>query len=210
MDTVQYLLGKFSFNDYKGPMPIEIPLFRHRWGELFNELGFRVGVEVGVERGVFSEMLCKGNPEGKLYGIDPWLTIKGYREHVDQGKLNGFLEETKQRMAPYNFEPIRKFSMDAVKDFKDKSIDYVYIDGNHDFQNVTNDIVEWSKKVRPGGIISGHDYTQRKGKLPIHVVEVVNGYTQAYKISPWFTVIRSEKCEENLFHNTRSWMWVKR
>ena len=48
--------------------------------------------------------------------------------------------------------------MDAVKDFADKSLDFVFIDGHHGYDYIKEDIREWSKKVRKGGIVSGHDY----------------------------------------------------
>lgn len=99
--------------------------------------------------------------------------------------------------------------MDVVKEFANGELDYVYIDGNHDFQNVTNDIAEWSKKVRKGGIVSGHDYERHKGPSLIHVVEVVNGYTAAYRINPWFVVSRHRPTDGIAGDISRSWMWVK-
>ena len=92
--------------------------------------------------------------------------------------------------------------MDAVKDFEDGSLDFVYIDGNHDFKNVANDIVEWQKKVRVGGIVAGHDYRRHKPHLTYqcHVVDVVNAYTYAFGINPWF-VLQGDK--------SPSWFWVQ-
>ncbi len=48
--------------------------------------------------------------------------------------------------------------MDALEDFEDNSLDFVYIDGDHNFKHISEDIYEWTKKVRSGGIVSGHDY----------------------------------------------------
>jgi hypothetical protein len=210
IDTNEYLLNLFNVKDYKGRMPIEIKSYRNSWPGIFKDLGFRIGVEVGVERAEFSVQLCKGNPDGKLFCVDPWKAYKGYREHVSQEKLDGFYEESKSKLISYNVEFVRHFSMNAVKYFDDNSIDYVYIDGNHDFQNVANDICEWSKKVRVGGIISGHDYTQRKGPISPHVVEVVNAYTAAYKINPWFVIAKERPTDGSPFDTARSYMWVKK
>jgi hypothetical protein len=211
VNTLEFILKKFKLENYQGRMPIEIASFG-RWDgltTLFRELGFKTGVEIGVEIGKFSERLCKKNPDLHLYSIDPWKHYSDYRDHVDQGKLDAFYEETKNRMASYNCTIIRKFSMDAVKDFADRSLDFVYIDGNHNFQNVTNDICEWRKKVRVGGILSGHDYRKMKGGFPMHVAEVVQGYTAAYHISPWFVFGSRVPNEENIHEESRSFMWVE-
>lgn len=115
-----------------------------------------VGVEVGVERAVFAKEIAKHCD--KLYCVDAWKTYPNYRESVTQERLDEFYEQTKQRMQSYNCEIIRKFSMDAVKDFEDESLDFVYLDANHKYQSVVEDIREWSKKVKRGGIVAGHDY----------------------------------------------------
>lgn len=166
--------------------------------KVFKELDFKVGVEVGVLRGQYSEVLCKTIPDLKLYCVDAWEV---YDKYVDFGdELKSFYDLTKERLAPYNCELIRKYSMDAVKDFEDESLDFVYIDGNHTFEYVTNDIAEWSKKVKKGGIISGHDFFRKQGELRVHVKDVVQAWTYSHQIKDWF-VIRGDKHP--------SWAWVK-
>lgn len=218
MDTLKYILDKFHLRyDDHTKMPLELPNFgRNNLAELFYELGFTSGVEIGVEVGAYSEVLCKANPKLKLYAVDAWKPYKTYRDHVDGKKLERFYEEAKTRLAPYKCEVIRAFSMDAVKMFQDESLDFVYIDGNHDFQNVTNDIHEWGKKVRKGGILSGHDFMNYKQdrdryqhETRIHVYHVVPAYATAYNIRPWFSVGAQAKIPGVIRDNPRSWMWVK-
>lgn len=210
-DTLAYILRKFSLSfDDKTPMPIEIPNFgRSQLAELFAEFGFEVGAEVGVEQGEYSEILCLANPKLKLYAIDAWKAYRDYRDHTRQSKLDRFYETTKARLSPYNCQIIREFSLDVVKNFADKSLDFIYIDANHNFQNVTNDIVEWSKKVKEGGIISGHDYRRRREQQNIHVYQVVNAYTDAYRIRPWFVLGSQKRIRGEIRDIPRSWMWVK-
>ncbi len=117
-----------------------------------------VGVEVGVERAWFAKTICKLNPKTKLFCIDPWQFYKGYREHVSQERLDEFYAESKQRMAGFNCEIIRGFSLDVVNQFEDNSLDFVYIDANHEYEYVKKDIEAWYNKVKVGGILSGHDY----------------------------------------------------
>src|SRR3972149_7377656 len=156
---------------------------RSELAKYFAELGFKVGAEVGVYRGDYSAELCANNPELKLYCIDSWGTpLPGKGEGVD--KKNAF-RKAQKLLAPYNCELIKKFSMDAVKDFEDNSLDFVYIDGNHHFDYVAQDIINWAKIVRPGGIVSGHDYRKDKNeRIPFHIIQATHAYTDAHKISP--------------------------
>jgi len=148
---------------------------RSELAKYFAELGFKVGAEVGVYRGDYSAELCANNPELKLYCIDSWGTpLPGKGEGVD--KKNAF-RKAQKLLAPYNCELIKKFSMDAVKDFEDNSLDFVYIDADHHYPLVRNDIREWAKKVHKGGIVSGHDYiTSRMLNSDLGVMRAVDEY----------------------------------
>jgi len=167
----------------------------------FAERGFTVGVEIGVERGLFSEVLLKTIPGLQLTCVDAWTAYRGYRDHVSQDKMNGFYQEAKARLQPLGATLVRKFSLEAVKDVRDGSLDFVYIDGNHGFDWVMLDIILWSRKVRPGGIVSGHDYIRRL-REPVHVIEATHAYTHAHGITEWWTVGGQNK-------ETRSFFWVK-
>lgn len=216
MDTLTYILNKYNLDIREWPkMPIEIPnVGRNILGTWSHELGFKVGVEIGTERGEYAEILLKANPNLVLHCVDPWLVYRGYRDHTRQEKLNSFYEITKQRLGEYEEQKRvyywKMFSMDAVKEFKDDSLDFVYIDANHDFAHVTEDIYYWSKKVRKGGIIAGHDYIDRRDDAAhVHVKRVLPGYTQSYNISPWFVIGREAKIEGEVRDSSRSWMFIK-
>src|SRR5690242_6971028 len=113
-ETLVKIYEKFNIPLDSGvKMPISIPqIGRDGMAELFYELGFTIGAEVGVEKGTFSESLCRRIPGLKLFCIDAWQAYRGYRDHMRQNKLDGFYEETKRILQPYNVEIIRKFSMD--------------------------------------------------------------------------------------------------
>lgn len=132
-----------------------------------------IGAEIGVERAVFSQHIAKTST--KLYCVDAWKAYPGFREHVSQTEQDTFFVQAQERMKDFNCEFIRKFSQDAVKDFQDESLDFVYIDANHSYENTRDDIREWSKKVKKGGIVSGHDYVEKKGKdYTYGVIQAVN------------------------------------
>ena len=66
------------------------------------------------------------------------------------------------------FTPIRKTSLDAAELYTDSSLDFVFIDAAHDYKNVRADILAWKEKVKPGGILSGHDYPCADVQRAVH------------------------------------------
>lgn len=199
MEATRYIISKYDV-DVNQRVPIPLNITRYDLPSLYAELGYGVGAEIGVEKGAYSEIICKAG--FRLYAIDAWTTYPGYREHVSQQKLDRFYEETRERLLPYDCQLIRGFSMDVLKLFQDEQLDFVYIDAAHDFQSVTNDIAEWTKKVRVGGIISGHDYSRNKKKDYLcQVKDAVQGWSYANRITPWF-ITRGDR-------RSPSWFWVK-
>ena len=168
--------------------------------KLYATMGYTVGAEIGVGGGTFSDLICQHNPGVKLYGIDAWEPYEGYIDFTDIEYLEKDHAKARQTLAPYDVTLIKAYSMDAVRAFEDGSLDFVYIDANHDFVHVTQDIDAWARKVRPGGIVAGHDYLRtRGGKYICHVKDVVQAWAYSHTISPWFVTTR-EKCP--------SWFWV--
>lgn len=194
---IDHIINKYNL-DINGKMPLEIK--KSRWKELpilFNELQYKSGVEIGVLKGDFTLTLCRAGFE--MIGIDPWLDYPTYRDY--EGKDYGLYEkEAREKLEGYNCEFIKDFSMNIVNDFANESLDFVFIDGNHALEYVIEDIAQWSKKVRKGGIVAGHDYFRTNGKNLMHVKDAVNAWTYCYKIKPWF-VLTGDKCP--------TWFYVK-
>lgn len=155
---------------------------------VFNRIGYKVGVEIGVKQGRYSKVICDGIPDIHLYCVDPW---KPYSE-FDDGRVpdrntveryNSLYEDAQKTLKDYNVTFIRKSSAEAIFDFEDGSLDFVYIDGNHNFDYVMEDIIQWSRKVRGGGVVACHDY--HVGGW-YGVVKAVDAYTHAHHIDPWY------------------------
>jgi hypothetical protein len=167
--------------------------------ELFKDLGYKVGAEIGVYQGHYSMVICKNNPDLKMFCVDPWRAYYYYSQTSDE-QQEGFFKIAQQNLEPFkNVEYVRKTSMEAVKDFKDESLDFVYIDGLHDFDNVMLDLIHWAPKVRNGGIVSGHDYIT--GYM-VGVVPAVDTYTRQHNVNMYY--ITHEKTRE-----PASFFWVK-
>lgn len=210
MDTLKYIVDKYGI-DTNQRNPIEIPnVGRDSLGEWFRELGFAVGVEVGVERGVFAETLCRAHREMKLFGVDAWQAYKGYRDHTDQAELDSCHIDAIKRLGKYKVTLVEKYSKDAAGNFPDNYLDFVYIDGNHEYSYITADLCAWVPKVRVGGIVAGHDYYRSIRKdSKCHVKAAVDGYTIAYRIAPWFLLGRRARVPGEVRDTSRSWLWVK-
>lgn len=213
-ETLGRIVAKWGV-DLTQKSPIEIPgVGRRDLMRLASEAGFLNVVEVGVEQGEFAEVICREIPGVFYVGVDAWAHYSGYRDHVSNEKLQGFYERTHERLAPYDAALVRAFSVDASKLFEDGYLDLVYIDANHSYASVLEDIEAWSPKVREGGIVAGHDYVRRKSKsrdgYVCQVVEATNDWTKKHGIEPWFVLGSKDVRAEDERGQVRSWMWVKR
>lgn len=211
MDALTYIATKWDLDLASRRLPIEIPnTNRETLARLFYLLGFTKGAEVGVERAKYSEVLLRENTLLHLTCVDAWKAYRGYRDHVNQDKLDRFYAETQARLAPYagRCTIVRAFSRDAAAQIPDRSLDFVYIDAAHDFANVAADVALWSAKVRVGGIVAGHDYISSPLPSLMHVPQVIHGWTDAYQIRPWFVLGRKAKVAGELRDDGRSWFYV--
>ncbi len=144
----------------------------------FAQLGFTSGAEIGVAEGRYSQVLCQNIPDLKLIAVDSWDNYRTIRRAVGSSKTGE--ELTKERLLPFKAIIIKKTSMDAVKDITDESLDFVYIDADHSYQAIKDDIREWSKKVRKGGIVSGHDYYIFPNSGSKDVINAVDEYVKEH------------------------------
>jgi hypothetical protein len=124
-----------------------------------------VFVEVGVWKGRsichLAVEVINQNKNQKIYAVDTWST----QDYIDLSGKNPTEEDELYNTYLKNIEPvkdyitsIRSFSVEAAKQFEDKSIDFIFIDAAHDYENVKKDILAWLPKIKDTGIIAGHDY----------------------------------------------------
>jgi predicted O-methyltransferase YrrM len=157
MTTLEYLEEKFEIDSRERVTRVK-NWNRTIMAKAMAELGFKIGAEIGVAQGFYSKILLDNNPKLKLFMVDIWDTYDGY--HMYGRKIRAYYQQARRRVREHEgrVRIIKKLSMDAVKDFPDNSLDFVFIDAAHDFMHVAEDVNEWSRKVRPGGIVFGHDY----------------------------------------------------
>lgn len=160
--------------------------------EMMGEAEFKIGAEIGVERGVYSKILCEKIPGLKLYCVDPWQPYG----ISDARRERSAFRNARANLAGFNVEFVIKTSFEAAKTIPDRSLDFVYIDAMHDFDNVMMDLILWTPKVRVGGIVSGHDYSPY---WKFGVIQAVNTYTRVHNILKWYLVMGERE---------PSWLWV--
>ena len=128
-----------------------------------------VGCEVGVwEGGMAAAMLEVANPT-KLILVDPWvwdldgLTTDIYLPRRTPGGQHGMDKIYKTVCARFEedkrVEIMRLRSVEAAKLIPDDHLDWIYIDGAHNYENVKADFQAWKHKVKVGGLLCGDDYT---------------------------------------------------
>jgi predicted O-methyltransferase YrrM len=124
-------------------------------------------VEVGVWKGKsFSYLLVEAANSGKnlrLIGVDHFQGSAGQHLMLVEARFRDLEAECRTSLsrASYPFELLRLPSVEAAAQFPDASLDFVFIDGSHDEDSVCEDIRAWLPKVKPGGVLAGHDFDTR-------------------------------------------------
>jgi hypothetical protein len=143
----------------------------------------------------------------RWYAVDPWVSYPAWQDtknSLPPEEASAFMasayEEARQRLSRFHHcTLLRMFSIEAAAQIPDGSLDLVYIDGNHGYDAVLEDLTRWAPKVRRGGVVSGHDYRVFANKPFIQVIEAVRTYTATQGITDWVTLSADR---------TPSWAWV--
>lgn len=144
----------------------------------------KVFYEVGSWKGrstcCMGQILKSLNMDAKIYAVD---TFCGSNEqiHIDEilrlssqnlSLLDVFNANIKECEVDNIITAIPLSSEEASKKVKNESIDFLYLDAAHDYDNVTNDLNYWLPKMKNGSIISGDDYVE----CWIPVIQAVNDF----------------------------------
>ncbi len=129
-----------------------------------------VFVEIGTWRGkstsCMGQLIKSSGKNIKFYAID---TFDGSDEDLHQEWIQYFKDTNTSLFDEYEnnlklcgvydvVHTIKSTSIEASSMFDDESIDFIFIDGAHDYKSVLDDISSWYPKIKPGGLICGDDY----------------------------------------------------
>lgn len=131
-----------------------------------------VGAEVGVWKGDFSAELIEALQPRKLYLIDPWQINKDQihksawygsdsgrdMQSIYEGVRRRFHKEVRQGSVVM----MREVASAALRSLPDNALDFVYVDGDHEYTAARADCLLAYEKVRVGGLICGDDYVGGK------------------------------------------------
>ena len=169
----------------------------------FGELGFKLGCEVGVFRGRNAREMFRQIPRLKLIGVEAFGDQPSSTRHKTEPRYERNRRMMEGRIRGRDFTLIENFSEIAVQEIPYNSLDFVYIDGDHSYDYVMIDIILYTRRVRPGGIVSGHDYIKQGDyhhKFDVNVKEAVDDYVRIHKIDTLYltgkegVVNKSDKC----------------
>lgn len=141
-------------------------------------------VEVGCWAGASTIFLAAHLPTtARLYAVDTWLGSYNQPDLIQKARDNDIYHQFLRYCAQYHVldrvVPIRLPSTTAAQLFDDRSCDFVYVDACHAYDAVMADLIAWTPKVKPGGVIAGHDYNCDTHK---EVTKAVHDYFPASAI----------------------------
>lgn len=132
--------------------------------KLIKTNNWTTGAELGVRRGDFSKAILESNTSVKLILVDIWqglpefgmLNVEG--ERYDQMEAN--YQTCLLNVSSFNDRVtiIRRLTTEAASYVEDNSLDFVFIDATHTYDALLKDILAWKNKIKPNGMICGHDY----------------------------------------------------
>ena len=131
-------------------------------------------VEIGIAEGKSSAFLgveiINSGKKIRLDCIDCWDMKTN--PNID------YTETTKNNLEPIldklDLRIIQNYSKIESKKYQNKSLDFVFIDGDHSYNGVTNDIIDWLPKLKLTGVIAGHDYNPIE--YPDNVIKAVDDF----------------------------------
>ena len=182
----------------------------NRFNFIKNHININNGVfvEIGTDTGKLSDFILSCNPTCTLYCIDPYLKYDDYVDSINNVTGDDLYNETKNKLINKHgnrVKFIRKFSHDAINDVPD-NLDFVYIDGNHKYKYVYEDICDWYVKTKSGGILIGDDAvdtdnSRRNNENDVHIEWLPGCYGDYGVIKAFDDFIATNNCKGQLISN---------
>ncbi len=147
-----------------------------------------VMAEVGSYNGESTEVFADSDKVRIVYAVDPW--VNGYDPNdpasmeVDMANVEGYFDKM-MAAHPEKVAKMKMNSMDGARAFAPKSIDLVYLDGDHRYEAVREDIRAWLPKIKNGGYISGHDYGRPEYRISEAVRDELNTGLDFCSLGNW-------------------------
>lgn len=135
------------------------------FSKIINDNNYKKCIEVGIGYGFHAEEILRNTKVQHLILIDPMKPYNSKdlfeKDVVEHGGFDCLYDKIRDHLKKYDsrYTWLRKGSQQITNDeIPDGSIDAVFIDGDHEYESVLNDLELYWKKIRKGGQIVGDDY----------------------------------------------------
>ncbi|MFD0762109.1 class I SAM-dependent methyltransferase [Lutibacter aestuarii] len=133
------------------------------WNEFLTSKELRVVAELGVYKGDFSKYILENeNAIEKYFMLDPWRNLEDWNKPANTNNLEfeKFYQETMQKtnFASEKRIVLRGKTTEVIDKIEDKSLDFMYIDGDHTLKGITIDLNTSWNKIKKTGFIGGDDF----------------------------------------------------
>lgn len=150
-----------------------------------------VVAEIGVAEGDFSEQIWISTSPARLHLIDPWVhqsraeyvgDISNIDDHGHDAKMRKVLDRFSEPIDQGKIVVHRAFSGDIAPEFPDEYFDWIYVDGDHSYDGALTDLEAFLPKLKPDGMILGHDFCTLPGykAMGVGVVEAVGEFRRRH------------------------------
>jgi len=136
---------------------------RFNWlNKIIRERKYKIGAEVGSHTGTTTKSLLKHNYDLHLYAVDLWGPVpdevgggtqyKGYDFKKNKRRFNEVIGPFLDRITV-----LKGLSWEMANEVEDETLDFVFLDADHEYESVIKDIRAWTPKLKSNGTLCGHD-----------------------------------------------------
>lgn len=143
-------------------------------------------IEIGSYQGESTAIFRKNFIDSKIYAVDPWINNYDDREtSINAYNVLDIESNFDTITKRSNITKVKMFSCDFANIIADNSIDFIYVDGDHSYNGVKNDLLCWKNKIKIGGFIGGHDYNEMQADTVVKAISEVfpNSYVNLFNVS---------------------------
>ena len=174
------------------------------WEQFLKIAGIKVMAEIGVWKGDFAYRILEGcDFIERYYMVDPWALPESDRvlfPHLKSGAtigVDGTVVTTQQDLDRVYIAVVDRFaddpravvsrstSVDAAQTIDDASLDWIYVDGSHYYDDVLDDLTAWRPKLDSSGVIFGDDYYWRDKNRQYTVRRAVDEFIDRIQPRAW-------------------------